>query len=200
VGSAATVTTPPIGVPVPPSSTAGRTSSNFVPQVESYDEETYPCKEGDTLESVSQRFFTTDKYARALLLFNRNHPRPPAGLVANPPRLVEGQPLYIPPSHILEKYYAYAIPGQKAAPAVVVPAATGSTPAPANANAQRGGHRYVVKQPEMISTIARNTLGSLDRWSEIYELNGRGFNPSQPLPPGTALVMPADAKLPESSQ
>src|SRR5262249_29876554 len=59
VGAVATTTSPPIAVPVPPSAAAGRSTSNFVPQVESYDEETYLCKTGDTLESVCQRYYHT---------------------------------------------------------------------------------------------------------------------------------------------
>ncbi len=194
VGANGTRTSPPIAVPVPPSS-SGRTTSNFVPQVESYDEETYRCKAGDTLENVSQRYFATDKYARALLLFNRNHPRPAAGLASDPPQLVDGQPLYIPPPHILDKYYAYAVPGQRISPSLVVPASATTVGVPNTGGAARAGQRYTVRQPEMVSAIARNTLGNLERWSEIYELNGRGFDPSRPIPAGTVLVMPADARL-----
>jgi nucleoid-associated protein YgaU len=186
-------------VPVPPSTNAGRSTSNFVPQVESYDEETYLCRSGDTLESICQRYYTDDKYARALLLFNRNHPRPASGLVKEPPELRDGQPVYIPPSQILEKYYAYAIPGYKPPSGGIVQAGATTASAP-NANLSRSAQRYIVRQAEMISTIARTTLGNLERWSEIYELNGRGFDPSRPLAPGTVLVMPADARIPEGSR
>jgi nucleoid-associated protein YgaU len=169
-----------------------------VPQVESYDEETYQCRAGDTLEIISQRFYNSDKYARALLLFNRNHPRPAVGLTKEPPLVTEGQPVYIPPPHILEKYYAYALPTSKTPPAVVIPA-TGTAPITAPAAAPRSGPRYVVRQAEMVSAVARNTLGNLERWSEIYELNGRGFDPSRPIPAGTVLTMPADARVPDAN-
>jgi nucleoid-associated protein YgaU len=179
-------------VPIPPSASAGRTGGNFVPQVESYDEEIYLCRAGDTLETICQRYYQSDGYARALLLFNRNHPRPASGVAKDPPDLREGQPVYIPPPHILDKYYAYAVTGQKTSAAVVP--ATARPPHP-----PRADQRYLVRQAEMVSAIARNTLGNLERWTEIYEMNGRGFDPSRPVPAGTVLVMPAGARIPETN-
>ena len=59
---------PPIAVPTQ------ATSAPLVPRVVSFDEETYPCKPGDTFRSISQQYYHSDKYERALLMFNRNHP------------------------------------------------------------------------------------------------------------------------------
>jgi nucleoid-associated protein YgaU len=198
VGATTSVTSPPIAVPVPPSAAAGQSTSHFVPQVESYDEETYLCRAGDTLEAVCQRYYHADKYARALLLFNRNHPRSAAGLWKDPPELVDGQPVYIPPLRVLEKYYAAAIPDHRPLTLAVPPAA--EAPAGTVAASSTGGVRYVVRQSEMISAIARTTLGSLERWNDLYELNNRSFDPSRPVPAGTVLVMPADARVPDANR
>jgi len=79
-------------------------------KVDSYDEETYLCKQGDKFEDISTKFYQTDKYAQALLLFNRNHPRASASVRQDPPVLAVGQPVYIPPLRVLEKQHATAIP------------------------------------------------------------------------------------------
>jgi nucleoid-associated protein YgaU len=79
-------------------------------KVDSYDEETYLCKQGDKFEDISTKFYQTDKYAQALLLFNRNHPRAAAAVRQDPPMLAVGQPVYIPPLRVLEKQHATAIP------------------------------------------------------------------------------------------
>ena len=46
----------------------------------------------------------------------------------------------------------------------------------------------------MFRDIAGRTLGNRDRWIDIYKLNGR-FNPEYPLPIGTILRMPSDARV-----
>jgi nucleoid-associated protein YgaU len=79
-------------------------------QVDSYDEETYLCKQGDTFAGISTKFYQSEKYSQALLLFNRNHPRATAGVRQDPPSLAAGQPIYIPPLRILEKRYPTAVP------------------------------------------------------------------------------------------
>src|SRR5204863_7655258 len=98
-----TATAPPITVPG--SATIQPRPANPAAQVESFDEEAYRCKPGDTFEAISQRYYHTDKYARALLMFNRSHPMAGEGLQQNPPLLQVGQSVYIPPLSILEKRY-----------------------------------------------------------------------------------------------
>jgi nucleoid-associated protein YgaU len=192
---------------MPPSAVRGdrpvQTSSQMTPQVESYDEETYVCQGGDTFENISAQFYHTEKLGPALLLFNRSHPRAAAALWKDGPTLQEGMPVYIPPVRILEKNHAAAIPdfkptpapGLGAGPAAPMAASTPDAP-PATA---RGGPQYAVRKVEMISAIARDTLGNWQRWTEIYKLNGH-INPSQPLMVGTVLAMPADAVIPPENK
>lgn len=83
--------------------------SGNLPQVDSYDEETYRCKPNDSFRAISTQYYNSDKYAQALWLFNRNHPLATDALRQDPPALQPGQPVYIPPTRILEKYYASTI-------------------------------------------------------------------------------------------
>ncbi len=187
---------PPIAVPTAPG--AGPTVAARTPQVESYDEETYRWQANDSFEAVSTRYYNSKNYAQALLLFNRNHPRAAAGLAKDPPGLAEGQAVFIPPMRILEKQYPTVIPGYQPATPAPAPDATrtSSHSLPPSPNLQ-----YRVRQAgEMIPIIARDTLGNSDRWSEIYQLNARSFDPSRPLPVGTVLSMPADARVPPENK
>jgi hypothetical protein len=196
VGAPVAGTSPPIAVPMPPGSAsfiAART-----PQVESYDEETYLCRANDTFEAISARVYSSKDYAQALMLFNRNHPRATAALQKDPPVLAEGQALYIPPIRILQKQYASAIPGYKPAPATPAPDVTRTT---ARSLPSSPSPQYRVRKAnEMIPIIARDTLGSVDRWTEIYQLNKGHIDPAYPLPVGTVLAMPADAKVPPENK
>jgi nucleoid-associated protein YgaU len=108
-------------------------------KVDSYDEETYLCKQGDKFEDISVKFYKTDKYAQALLLFNRNHPRATAGVRQDPPALAAGQSVYIPPLRVLQKQFATAIPDHEPINSASTPnAASPDAPNPPTAAAGPG--------------------------------------------------------------
>jgi hypothetical protein len=224
---------------VSPYQTSGPTSGNISApnrtpnaQVDSYDEETYLCKQGDSFAAISTKFYLNEKYAQALLLFNRNHPRATAGVRQDPPSLAAGQPVYIPPLRVLEKRYATAIPdhasadpqgtqtsanpdkGSTALPAgpkeiagptggpgysvpdtrnlPSTPTAPRMIPKPSTSPTERV---YVVsKNGETFWDISRRTLSNPNRWWEISQLN-KQIDPSRPVPVGTPLRMPADARI-----
>ena len=224
---------------IPPYQTSGPTSGNISApnrtpsaQVDSYDEETYLCKQGDNFAAISTKFYLNEKYAQALLLFNRNHPRATAGVRQDPPSLAAGQPVYIPPLRVLEKRYATAIAdhasadpqgtqnsanpdkGSTALPAAPkeiagptggpgysvldtrnlpsTPAPPGIIPKPSTSPTERV---YVVsKNGETFWDISRRTLSNPNRWWEISQLN-KQIDPSRPVPVGTPLRMPADARI-----
>jgi hypothetical protein len=46
----------------------------------------------------------------------------------------------------------------------------------------------------MVGEIAIRTLGSADRWMEIFRLNP-GLNPKETIPAGTRLLLPRDARM-----
>jgi hypothetical protein len=184
-GGALAALTPPTNVAPAPSG---------APDVESYDEETYTWRPADSFRAISQGYYHSETYERALLLFNRNHPLATDAVRRDPPVVQAGQPIYIPPARILEKYYASAITEV----AHLAPAAATETITPTARIAPQPVQeekRYRVKNGgEMVLDIARRTLGNSDRWTEIYRLNPR-FDPKDPLPAGSELRLPADARL-----
>jgi hypothetical protein len=229
--------------PQPPSPPyrAPTSSVSVSSQVEAYDELTYRCKADDDFNKISQQFFQSPKYAKALQLFNRNHPRASDALLHDPPNL-SGQQVYIPPLRILEKYYGSAIADYKPLPAVAPPPLTpGAAPAPAPGTATPTGSTsgmtpigaaapaatapvnptpgaptaltggiqaagawtnpntpkyYRVKNNgEMYRDIAAKTLNNRERWGEIYQMNNRQFPPEYPVPAGTMLRLPPDARV-----
>jgi nucleoid-associated protein YgaU len=175
---------------------AQRLRAGVSSQVESYDEETYRLKPGDTYRSLSYTFYNSDKYERALTLFNRDHVQASDGARLEPPVLAAGQPVFIPPPRILEKYYGVDAPEptpvaslsanlqapRPPAPAPAAPARTGTV-------AEDGRTYQVPAGGEMFLQIARRALGSGDRWVEIYKLNPQ-YNPQDAVPGGTVLRLP----------
>jgi hypothetical protein len=167
-----------------------------VSDVESYDEESHVCRSNDTPESVSLEYYRTPRYARAVVLFNRDHPRAADGIKQEPPQMPAGQVIYIPPARVLEKNYQSAV-NESPSPAAIGPLSPApmSSPAPAPPNAA-GVRLYPVRQKngEMLYQIAQRTLGTGDRWYEIALLNPQ-FKPEQPVPFGQQLKLPSDAKI-----
>lgn len=55
--------------------------------------------------------------------------------------------------------------------------------------------QIIVKQGDSLSTLARDHLGSIDRWSEVYRANRAtiGRNPNM-LYPGQVLLIPVEKK------
>ncbi|MFI5338143.1 MAG: hypothetical protein ACHQ5A_15250, partial [Opitutales bacterium] len=187
-----TASAPPLPVPSTPAAIIRAAQ----PDVISYSEETYTAGAGDTFTSISRARYNTDRYAHALYLFNRSHPLAEDDLAPDAP-LNTKQKIYIPPAEILEARYPDQIPS--AAPAAAAPAVTvGASPArSAPPPAPTAGPRTyrVGASGELEYDIARNLLGDGNRWVEIYKLNP-GWLPEKPIPAGTTLTLPADARLP----
>jgi len=190
------------------------TSAGGILQVESYDESTYTSKANDTFRIISQEFYHTDQYERALLLFNRNHPLATDVLRKDPPALQAGQPIYIPPARILEKYYgAPASNTAPVAPLAAPPARPFNRPDAAGSGPQTNSFltppsisvkhlpapgsvpQYRVHDGgEMLREVARRTLGEADRWTDIYRLNPL-LDPREAVPGGSQLRLPRDAHV-----
>ncbi|OAI46279.1 hypothetical protein AYO44_11515 [Planctomycetaceae bacterium SCGC AG-212-F19] len=161
------------------------------PRVESFDEETHVCKPTDNFKSISQEKYTSDKYERALLMYNRAHPLAADGIRGEPPVLRPGQPIYIPPLEILEKRYPALIPDMPARPGASGAAAPGSTPSPSGASPVAARTYTVQGKPETFYEIAQKVWGRADRWGAIWDMNRTFTNPNQPLPVGTVVQLPA---------
>src|SRR5262249_50372228 len=162
----------------------------------------------------------TKKHADALLLNNRDAPRPQPGTRSTPPQLEAGMPVFVPPVDVLENRYGHVIPGHAGGSPKTVP----SAPAPPGGRVERvvapplptavqqsgsptigaatawssdpkKGKTYQVRNPgEPLFEIARRTLGNGSRWTEIYRLNPN-LRPEVPIPGGTVLRMPDDARV-----
>jgi hypothetical protein len=208
IGAPPLVKSPPITVPLPAGSGI-RPVVNLTPTVVSFDEETYPCQAEDTsFEAVSQKFYKSKKYARALQLHNQDHPQVSESIrKGSQPKA--GEEVFIPPLHILESRYADVIPNlqpinemEVVQPAdASVKAPKGKTP-PLDANIVPIGSQTAQAPPsaaqntyrvaaggERLYDIARQKLGDWRRWSEIYHLNP-GVRPELPIPEGTELRLP----------
>jgi hypothetical protein len=204
IGAMPTATTPPIAVPTPGGGLSARSSAPSAPQVESYDEEVYRTRAGDTFAKISQSHFNTDKYDKALERFNVEHPQASDALRQDPSRLEANQLIFIPPAYILEKRYgATLIPGYKPqadSSAAVAPRTANAAPrTDGNWNATQGFKLYQVKPDgESMWDIARSTLNNPIRWNEIAKLNPN-LRPEYRIPGKTQIKLPADARVETAS-
>jgi hypothetical protein len=193
---------PRSGEPLRASTTIGGTPASRVParpaaapRVESFDEETYRPRTEDNFASISKRFYQSDKYGQALLLFNREHPRATEALRRDPPDLT-GQAVYVPPIHILEKRHGNVIEGYtpqtSPAPLARETPRRDST-APSGVGTGTAITYQVSPNGETMMEIARTRLGNGERWRDIDKLNP-GWRPDYPIPGGTTLRLPADPR------
>lgn len=169
-----------------------------------WEEETYRCtKPNQTFRDIAKEKYNTDQYEKALLAYNRDHPRATDALRGDSPVLQAGQAVYIPSASVLNHRYPHLVPGLTAGPAApatapVAPAPM-SSPAPAvptigvshsSGASPAGARQYTVQADgETLWSIAKQTLGKNDRWPEISQLNA-GLDTAQPLPVGTTLKLP----------
>ncbi|HEY1859266.1 MAG TPA: hypothetical protein VGG61_02875 [Gemmataceae bacterium] len=180
----------------PTSRVPTRPATGANPRVESFDEETYRPRQDDTFASISKRYYQTDKYAQALLLFNREHPRAAEGVRRDPPDLT-GQAVYIPPIHVLEKRHGHAIDGYTPPPSNPIPVGRETplreSPSASRPEAANSATYQVSPNGETMMEIARMKLGNGERWREIDKLNP-GWRPDYPIPGGTTLRLPAESR------
>ncbi len=108
------------------------------------------------------------------------------GKVARPDRLQPGILISAPPLAQLQKDYADFCPRPNRREAIRNRAAGAATLA-----SYSGDRVYLVQEGDTLSSIARNELGKVSRWAEIYQLNreslGKDFDY---LTPGQKLLMP----------
>jgi hypothetical protein len=181
-----------------------------LPVVTDVNTDAYVCQPADTNFAIlSQRLYGTEKYAEALLAYNRDHQqmiKNGSALSANPPILTPGQQVIHPPFGILERDYrpliraasGNTIPTIPAGPLVKL-----ATPAPLNPGAATTSNppaagrlrAYKVQNPsgESILDIAERMLGNRSLWTEIYRINqtNPAVRPPAPIPAGTDLNLPA---------
>ncbi len=184
-GSKPDVSVQPMAVTMPPAA-----------KKDNWDDRQYQSRQGETYQSIARDQYKSNRFAEALMDYNRDYPLATDTTRSNPTVIVPGQTIYLPPVRILQREYGSVIPEQSAAapvsptslPSVAgSPATLTSAPLPEKRYRVRGGGA-------MFLTIARSTLGDDNRWPEIYRLNP-SFDPKDPVPGGTVLRMPGDAKI-----
>jgi hypothetical protein len=206
IGAAPTVSTPAISVPIPGSAASPRPTAPSTPKVDSWDEETYRAKAGDTFERISTAHFNTDKYADALRRFNVTHPQANDKMRADPATLEAGEAVYIPPAYILEKRYGVAlIPGYKppreSTPANDTPRTANSSPRSNSAvTAEAANYKLYRVSPsgQNMREIARAALGNAERWKDIYNLNPT-LDPAYAVRGSMTIKVPAEANVPAAN-
>jgi LysM domain len=194
VGAATAATAPPIRLPesLPARPLAPSPAPPPVTtQVISYEEVRHTLASGETFESLSKEFYNTDSYAKALQMWNQNHPRA-SDAMARDGSIVAGDKIFIPPAAQLEQHYASVITNVKPAPrpsGAVQTSFTGAVP-----SATDFGYYKVVKD-ESVEVIARATLGTSDRANDLLRLNPN-LRAGQSVTAGTRLLLPAGARVP----
>ena len=180
------------------------------PRVTSFDFTTYKCQPEDTsFDILSTRHYKSAKYAKALELYNRDHPLAKENLRSTPPKLYPGGDVFIPSPGVLETKYAAFVGDRPTGPGPgpgsgqpVVGLPTVGTPMPLSPNpsnpaadppvggAEARAYQVPAGKGQMLFEIAQQTLGNPVRWNEIYRLNPQ-IRPDQPIAPGTTLRIPA---------
>jgi nucleoid-associated protein YgaU len=141
----------------------------------------YEVQPNDSYWTISERVYGSGAYFRALAEQNR-------GKAARPDRLPPGLVISTPPVAQLEKDYPDLCPRPNRREAVRNRAAGAASLAATTG----GGRVYVVQEGDTLSSIARNELGKVSRWAEIYQLNREALGKDYDyLTPGLRLVLPA---------
>ncbi len=140
----------------------------------------YEVQPNDSYWTISERVYGSGAYFRALAERNR-------GKAARPDRLPPGLVISTPAVAQLEKEYPDLCPRPNRRETVRNRSAGGVSMA-ATAG---GGRTYVVQEGDTLSSIARNELGKVSRWAEIYQLNREALGKDYDyLTPGMRLVLP----------
>lgn len=207
-----TTSIPPLGSELKAISPPITIGPSKLPKVREFDVLTYICQPEDaSFASISQRYFRNEKYAEALLQYNREHFLGKQELGATPTQVRPNQKVYIPPAEILEARYPNLIgsrPQGNVAPSPikVLPPQGNNAVSPTSLIGRPTGMRQstptkdptktyrVPAQGQHILDIARQTLGDHRRWQEIYRLNGN-IRPEAVIPGGTEILLPASANV-----
>jgi hypothetical protein len=171
-----------------------RPVANERPAATSFDVDLYEPRAGDTYDSISREFYNDTRYAAALRAFNANK------------ALQGGVQVEVPPMHVLRKRFPQltGTTPVPASPPVVRPVGvTGAGGEWAAAGGADPGFRastnssYVVPPGGMtLKAVAKLTLGTDQRWADVWELNRQITDPGAVLPAGTEVRLPVGARVP----
>ncbi|CAN5309001.1 hypothetical protein BH11PLA2_BH11PLA2_49030 [soil metagenome] len=143
-----------------------------------YDVDVHYATSTDTFASISKQHLGDERYAEALRAYNGNK------------NVVNGQPVDVPPIHVLRKQFANMI----GAPRTVTPASGESTLTPP-VTRSNGLRSYDIPSGGMtLKEIAKKSLGDENLWGQIWELNPR-LRADEAVPAGTRIKLPGDSKI-----
>ncbi len=143
----------------------------------------YTTLKDDTFWKISEKFYQTPAYEKALSRYNSD-------VVPDPSNLKEGTVLQIPDMNFLRSCYPTLCPQ----PLQVVQVPTSSDP-----DQTRGVQYYCVAEGDTLSLIAERFLGDSSRWPEIYRMNASKIQEMDLVQPGLKLRIPADDAIPEQN-
>ncbi len=182
----------PSGAAIPTSiKPAGNTETRpaapeFAPKT-TFDVDIHTVMPKEDYKSISREFYNDDRFAAALSAYNQN-------------RLIKiGDRVDVPPIHVLKRDFPQLIGGGTVQPASGSRSTAPSQPEWNNAAPRpvaNGRSTFTIPNGNgmTLQQIARQTMGSEQRWRDIYDLNPQ-VSSNERLLPGTELKMPADARL-----
>ncbi|MGO8691252.1 MAG: LysM peptidoglycan-binding domain-containing protein [Thermoguttaceae bacterium] len=157
----------------------GSAANGYDAEASSRGSGSYEVQPNDTFWLISQKVYGSGGYFKALAEHNR-------GKVAQRDKLRVGQTIATPTIAQLEQTYPELCPKPSHRESVRNRASLASTH-----GGYGGGRTYEVQEGDTLFDIARNELGKVTRWAEIYELNrdalGKDFDY---LTPGMQLILP----------
>jgi hypothetical protein len=188
----------------PPAAPDSRPRPPIELSVDSYEEEWYLCRDRDTFRLISEKFYYSPKYERALLLYNRDRQPGNPGLTTDSPILRGGDRVLVPPARILERRFPAEVSNAAASSPSAPPPTFNDPPRPGtNQPIVQMGTPQALGNPkdpvyrvrgsgETLQEIARRTMGDSRKWDRIFRLNPT-LNPNQLIPGGTLLRLPPEA-------
>jgi hypothetical protein len=165
---------PPVGVGAPPEPA----------KKDSYEEDWHTPDNVSTYVGISNFYYKTPDYAKALEAYNRDRQKPGERIVRVPPTWVLDEKF--PSLTGKDPKAGAATPGGLTFDKVEPAGATRPAPAPAVAAGSADEYKVTAETGEKIKDIARKVYGDANAWRKLTDLNPN-LDPTEPIPAGTTL-------------
>jgi len=126
-------------------------------------ERTYEVRSGESLSTICQHVYGTAALTAALAAHNG---------ISDPDRVWAGRRLSLPAAHVLT-------------------GGTGTEAIPGDVETPPQWAAYRIKAGDSLSEIARQFMGTADRWRQLYELNRHAISDPDNIRVGTMLRVPS---------
>jgi hypothetical protein len=184
--------------------TAEPRSATTQPVVESYTEQEYTVKQGETFATISKAKYGSEEYAEALRRHNLDDMFRSVPLDEKGGSIKPGQIVSIPDLQFLERRYANLLPKLSPLPEAKLDPKLTRAAAIASAGktvaAVTEGPLYRVSAGgQTMREVASKILGDGERWNQVLRLNPT-FRSDYALPAGSILTLPVGTKVPPENQ